>query len=94
MAPDQAKHIEHGYAIGTGQRVSADRVLVAGESVDPKLLAGIPASAKDVAVYTSDGSSVQKLPSSPGNELSQKQSPPPQQQNQGYGLGLSLQSVS
>ncbi len=90
LAPDQARHIEHGYAVGTGQRVSADRVLVAGESADPKLLAGIAASAKDVAVYTSDGSSVQKLPSSPSNELSQKQSPPAQQQNQGYGLGLSL----
>ena len=90
LAPDQAKHIEYGYAVGTGQRVSADRVLVAGESVDSKLLAGIPASAKDVAVYTSDGSSLQRLPNSPGNELSQKQSPPAQQQNQGYGLGLSL----
>ena len=90
LAPDQAKHIEHGYAVGAGQRVFADRILVAGESVDPKLLADIAASVKDVAVYTSDGSSLQKQPSSPSNELSKKQSPPAQQQNQGYGLGLSL----
>ena len=90
LAPDQAKHIEHGYALGTGHRVSADRILVAGESVDPKLLASIAASAKDVAIYTSDGSSAQKQPSSPTNQIAQEQSPPAQQQNQGYGLGLGL----
>ena len=90
LAPDQAKHIEHGYAVGTGQRVSADRVLVAGESVDLRMIAGIAASAKDLAIYKSDGSSAQKQPSSPNNEVSQKQYPPLQQQNQGYDLGLRL----
>ncbi len=72
------KHIGHGYAVGTGQHVSADRVLVASQSVDSTMLAGIFASAKDLAVYTSNDSSVQK------------QLPSAQQQNQDYGLGLSL----
>ena len=90
LTPDRARYIEHGYAVGTGQRVSADRVFVVGDSIDPRILAGMPASVQDIAIYTSDGSSIQKQSSSPGNELSQKQSPPAQQQNQGYGLGLSL----
>ena len=63
------------------------------ESVDPKLLAGIAASVKDVAVYTSDGSSFQKQPSSPGNELSQKQSPPAQQQTKLWSWSESLISL-
>ncbi len=90
LTPDQARHIEHGYAVANGQRVSADRILVAGESVDPRMLAGISASAKDLAIYTSNGSSVQKQASSDTRELSRKQSPAAQQPNQGYGLSLGL----
>jgi len=91
LNPDMAKHIEYGYAVDAGQRVSADRVLATGESLDTKALAGIPPVAREVALYTSDGSSPQKQPTqSSNNEVSQKQTPPTQQQYQGYGLGLGL----
>ncbi len=91
LVPEKAKHIEYGYAVDAGQRVSADRVLVSGGSVDNEALAGIRPAARDLAIYTSDVSGLQKeQPSSPGNEVAQKQTLPIQQQNQGYGLGVGL----
>ena len=91
LNPSQTQHIEYGYAIEAGQRVSADRVLVTGESLDAKALAGIPPTAREVALYTSGGSAPQKEQTHAAiNEVSQKQAPPIQQQNQGYGLGLGL----
>ncbi len=91
LNPDEAKHIEYGYAVDTDQRVSATRVLATGERIDPKALADIPPATREVALYTSDGSNPQKQHTqSPNNEVSQKQTPPTQQQNQGYGLGLGL----
>jgi hypothetical protein len=91
LKPDKAMHVEYGYAVDAGQRFSADRVIVTGESLDAKALAGIAPAAREVALYISDGSHPQKRHSqSSNNEVSQKQTPPKQQQNQGYGLGLGL----
>ncbi len=91
LNPDKAKHIEYGYSVEAGQRISADRVLVTGQDVDAKTIAGISPAARELAIYTSDGSGLQKQQSnSPSNEVAPKQIPPLQQQNQGYGLGLGL----
>ena len=89
LNPDQARHIEYGYTVEGGQRVSADRVLATGEALDSKALAGIPAHARDVSLHTSDGSVQQKQQeqtSIPTKEVA----PPVQQQSQGFGLGLGL----
>jgi len=91
LNPDKGKHIEYGYAVDAGKRVSADRVLVTGESLDAKALAGIPAAAREIALYTSDHSSLQKQQTESTNkDVSQKQTKLVQQQSQGYGLGLGL----
>ena len=91
LNPDKAKHIEYGYAVDAGQRVSANRVFATGERLDAKAFVGIRPAAREIALYTSDGSSSQKQQAhSSSNEVSQKQTPSTQQQNQGYGRGLSL----
>ncbi len=91
LNPDKAKHIEYGYAVDAGQRVSANRVLATGETLDAKALAGIPPAAREIALHTSNEPSSQKQSAnSPTNEVSQKQTPLIQQQSQGYGLGLGL----
>jgi len=91
LSSDKAKHVEYGYAVDAGQRIFADRVLVTDEHLEAKVLAGIPPTTREVALYTSDGSNPQKQQTqSPANEASQKQAPLIQQQSQGYGLGLGL----
>lgn len=91
LSREKAKHIGYGYTVDASPRVSAERVLVTGQDVDAKTLAAISPAARDLAIYTSDGSSPQKRHSqSSNNEVSQKQTSPTQQQNQGYGLGLGL----
>ncbi len=85
LNPDQASHIEYGYTVEGGQRVSADRILATGEALDSKALAGIPAHARDVSLHTSDVSVQQKQQeqtSVPTKEVA----PPVQQQSRASAL--------
>ena len=60
LDPEKARHIEYGYAVDGSKRVQADRVLATGETLDPKALASVPSNVRDLSVYTSDGSGLQK----------------------------------
>ncbi len=93
LDPEQARHIEHGYAVDGATRVSADRVLATGESLTPAALAAISPATRELAIYTSDGSGLHKQQDSSLSKdasLSQVQQPQPQTQYQGFSLGLGL----
>ena len=92
LTSDQAKHIDYGYAVDRGEKVSAARFLATGENLDGKALAGLPPHVRDATLYTSDGSPQQKqrTPTIPTQEVSRTPSTPSQQQSQGLGLGLGL----
>jgi conjugative relaxase-like TrwC/TraI family protein len=55
---DQARHIEYGYAVGTAQRASVDRVLITGDASQlaqrQEALTHLSPHIRDLAVYTSD----------------------------------------
>ena len=53
LSPDQARHIEYGYAVGSTRRISADRVIATGESFDQKSLAAATFRTRDLTLYTS-----------------------------------------
>jgi len=93
LDPEQARHIEHGYAVDGATRVSADRVLATGESLTPAALAAISPATRELAIYTSDGSGLHKQQDSSLSKdasLSQVQQPQPPTQHQGFSLGLGL----
>lgn len=85
---EKAKHIEYGYAVDGDRRVSADRVIATGETLKPADLASISSQAREVAVYSSDGSTVKKHEQHAPPAIAQV--PPSPQQAQSFGLGLSL----
>ena len=60
LDPEQARHIDYGYAVDGSQRVAADRVLATGEALDQKTLQAVPFKTPDLTLYTSDGSGPQK----------------------------------
>ena len=60
LDPQQARHIDYGYAVDGSQRVSADRVIATGEALDQKTLQAVPFKTPDLTLYTSDGSGPQK----------------------------------
>ena len=93
LNPDQARHMEYGYAVANARGVSADRVILT-EAAMPDL-AALSHAARDVAVYTSgirqsqamghDPAPVAQLANIPANLLK------PQDQHevdlsQGFGL--------
>jgi len=51
LNPDQAKHMEYGYAVANAKGVSADRVILTGAAMPD--LAALSQASRDVAVYTS-----------------------------------------
>ena len=79
--------MEYGYAVEGSKRIQADRILATGESLDQKLLASIPSSVRDLSVYTSDGSSLQKQKQeSVPKEISVPEVQQPERQYRGFGL--------
>ncbi len=84
---DKVKHTEYGYAVDGEQRVSADRVLATGETLKPADLAHISSQARELAVYSSEGSTHERQQPTPPAIA---QAPPSPQQAQSLGLGLSL----
>ena len=90
----QARHIEYGYAVNGQRRISADRVIATGETLEAKDLIAVPYKNRDIALYTSDGS----IPQARQQEQTppkQALTPEPQQQiirtqqhQQDFGLGF------
>jgi conjugative relaxase-like TrwC/TraI family protein len=58
LGPEKARHIEHGYSVETAKYVSADRVLITGESSQlaeqQVALTKLNPNIHDLAIYTSD----------------------------------------
>ncbi len=93
LNPEQARHIEYGYAVDGGKPVSADRVLATGESLTPEALAAVSPAARELTTYTSDGSGLHKQQDSSLSKdasPSQVQQLQTQTQYQGFSLGLGL----
>ena len=92
LMPRQARHIDHGYAVESGRRVSAERFIVTGDTPEARNLKSIPANARDVSIHTTAPAVQQhKAPErekTPQQEQGQK--PPQREIQRGYGIGLSL----
>ena len=59
LTPEQAQHIEYGYAIESTKRLAVDRVILSGEAeqitAQREALSQLPAKLHELTVYTSDG---------------------------------------
>ncbi len=92
LTAKQARHVEHGYAVESGRRVSAERFIVTGDATEAKALRSVPAHVRDLSVHTTASAiQQQKAPErekTPQHEQAQK--PPQREIQRGYGIGLSL----
>ena len=59
LTPEQAQHVEYGYAIKSTKRLAVDRVILSGEAEQVTeqrdALAELPAKLHELSVHTSDG---------------------------------------
>jgi conjugative relaxase-like TrwC/TraI family protein len=59
LTPEQAQHLEYGYAIESTKRLAVDRVILSGEAeqitAQREALSQLPAKLHELTVYTSDG---------------------------------------
>jgi conjugative relaxase-like TrwC/TraI family protein len=59
LTPEQAQHVEYGYAIESTKRLAVDRVILSGEAeqitAQREALSELPANLHELTVYTSDG---------------------------------------
>jgi hypothetical protein len=59
LTPEQAQHVEYGYAIDSTKRLAVDRVILSGEAeqitAQREALSQLPTRLHELAVYTSDG---------------------------------------
>ncbi len=91
LNPDRARHIDYGYAVDGSDRVSADRVIVTGETLDPRILKALPLKHRDLATYTSSDSILQHEEIRDTFKAAQTPQIQPQQsrrQQQDFGLGF------
>jgi hypothetical protein len=92
LTAKQSRHVEHGYAVESGRRVSAERFIVTGDTTETRALKSVPANARDLSVHiTARVIQQQKVPEcekAPQHEEAHK--PPQREIQRGYGMGLSL----
>jgi hypothetical protein len=92
LTAKQSRHVEHGYAVESGRRVSAERFIVTGDTTETRALKSVPANARDLSVHiTAPAIQQQKTPErekAPQHEQAHK--PPQREIQRGYGIGLSL----
>ena len=86
LSPEKAQHIEYGYAVDGSKRIQADRILATGETLNQKALTSIPSNVRDLSVYTSDGSSLQKQKQEPVSKEISIPEVQPERQYRGFGL--------
>ena len=59
ITPEQAQHVEYGYAIESTKRLAVDRVILSGEAeqitAQRDALSQLPTKLHELSVYTSDG---------------------------------------
>ncbi len=72
LDPEKARHIDHGYAVETTKHLSADRVLLTGESgqlaEQQAALIKLNPNIRDFAIYTSDSINLLHRDNGIGNE--------------------------
>jgi hypothetical protein len=95
---DKARHIDYGYAVASGQRASADRVLVMGTAEDPagpqKALSHLSPHVHAVALYSVDPSASVATKLAPSLEqiapgIGKPSTPTvPEIELEGFGIGL------
>ena len=77
LTPEQAQHVEYGYAIESTKRLTVDRVILSGEAeqitVQRDALTRLPAKLHELSVYTSDG---HQPPQTPAPDLANDMSLP------------------
>ncbi len=60
MDPEKARHIDYGYTVENAQHLSADRLILTGESSQlaeqQEALTKLNPHTREVGIYTSDGS--------------------------------------
>ncbi|WP_353070439.1 MobF family relaxase (plasmid) [Tunturibacter empetritectus] len=100
LSPEKARHIEHGYSVETAKYVSADRVLITGESSQlaeqQVALTKLNPNIHDLAIYISDRTNgIGKEPELSNVELSNDSSlsngsepSGPSIEREGYGIGF------
>jgi hypothetical protein len=67
LDPAQARHIDHGYAVESARPRTTERVLINQEAIvpgDQRELAALAHGAKEMSLYTSDGSSLKSAAAS------------------------------
>jgi len=90
---EQSRYIDYGYAVETARQVSADRILVTGNSIQiaeqQEALTHLSPHLRDLAIYTSDdsGLAVQEIPSSANIEPISVPALP-EIELEGFGIGL------
>jgi len=61
LSPDQARHLDHGYAVESIRAGSPGRVLFTQEAAaSEREIAALAGNGREVNIYTSDGTPVQK----------------------------------
>ena len=92
LTAKQARHVEHGYAVESARRVSAERFIVTGDATEAKALRSVPVHARDLSIHTTTLAVQQQKATerekTPQHEQAQK--PPQREIQRGYGIGLSL----
>ena len=72
LDPEKARHIDYGYAVETAKHVSADRILLTGESSQlaeqQRTLAKLNPNIHDLAIYTSDSTNLSHRDNGIGKE--------------------------
>jgi hypothetical protein len=72
LDPEKARHIDYGYTVETAKHVSADRILLSGESgqlaQQQTALAKLNPNVRDFAIYTSDSTKLLQKDNGIGNE--------------------------
>jgi hypothetical protein len=73
LNPEKARHIDYGYTVETAKHVSADRILLTGESSQlaeqQATLAKLNPNVRDFAIYTSDSANLLHRDNGIGKEL-------------------------
>ncbi len=91
LDPDKARHIEYGYAVDGSQRVSADRVIATGETINPKILQALPLKNRDLATFTAGESSQKQEEALDTSKVARTPDIQPQhtqRRQQDFGLGF------
>jgi hypothetical protein len=97
LDPEKARHIDYGYTLETAKHVSADRILLTGESsqlAEQRVtLAKLNPNVHDLAIYTSDsiGKELELAQEGLSNAPSisnASESSGPSIEVEGYGIGL------